>query len=104
MGRKSKPVMKKRMPRTVSLPLFIHSHFEKITASGLTISRYIENLVTNDIKTKQDTLIRQVWECKPCEKVWHTNNPSNDFALCKSCRKDATYVSTLKEYQNQEEE
>lgn len=104
MGRKRKSHGNKRHPCTVSLPLNIHSHFDKLSSTGITISRYIERLVNDDILNQQTTLIRQVWECLPCNKVWHTNNPSTDFALCKSCKKEANYISTLSEWEKKNEE
>ena len=106
MGRKRKPHGKKRHPCTVSLPMDIHAHFDKLSSTGMTISRYVERLVNDDILNNQTTLLRQVWECLKCDKVWHTNNPSSDYALCKTCKDEAVYVSTLAVFneKNKEEE
>lgn len=56
MGRKRKPMSKKRHPCTVSLPVDIHLHLDKIKDSGLTISRYVEQLIRKEIEKGQTTL------------------------------------------------
>lgn len=83
MGRKRKAMHNKRHPCTVSLPVDIHLHLDTIKDSGLTISRYLEQLIRKEIEKGQTTLNGYLYGCKECEAQYHSK------AVLKSnyCRK-----------------
>lgn len=96
MGRKRKPKHLKRQPCTVSLPLDVHLHLDEISKSGLTISRYVEKLIRDNIegKTKQTSLQRHVYSCPnpDCHRGhWHSPDSLVDFVWCSSCNTKAEY-------------
>lgn len=96
MGRKRKPKHLKRQPCTVSLPMDIHLHLDDIAKSGLTVSRYVEKLIRDNMegKTKQTTLQRHVFKCpnESCEReYWHTSDGMKDYTWCSKCNTHAEY-------------
>lgn len=100
---------KKRHPCTVSLPVDIHLHLDKIKDSGLTISRYVENLIRqNMVEKSQTSLVRHVWYCPKCDLTFHTSASIEHGIFKHSCGtwldKENHYQGTLDEYKKEEEE
>lgn len=99
---------KKRHPCTVSLPLEIHLHLDKIKESGLTISRYVENLIRQNMASSQTSLERYVWWCPDCDKRFHTSKSIESGVMKHSCgrwlEKNLHYRGTLDQVQKEEEE
>lgn len=96
MGRKKKPAHLQRTPCTVSLPLDIQKHLYEISQQGLTVSRYIEKLIRDNLEqnTKQTSLTRHVHRCpnESCEmNYWHTNDPNTGFQFCRVCKTHSEY-------------
>ena len=107
MGRKRKPKHLKRQPLTTSLPVDVHLHLDKIAAKGLTISRYVESLIRQDMKSNQKSLIRHVWWCPHCDIRFHTSQSISNGVVKHSCQnwleKDLHYRGTLEDVLKEEE-
>jgi len=105
MGRKRKAMHNKRHPCTVSLPVDIHLHLDKIKDNGLTISRYIESLIRKEMTGNQKSLTRHVWYCPDCDHTFHINQKLDLYKHTCGRYLEAKndYQGTLEEYLQEEE-
>ena len=86
MGRKRISKHLKRQPCTVSLPLDIHLHLDKVSHHQ-TVSKYIEYLIRKDIRGKQASLLNHKHICKKCGYVVinEINEKEHSRYLCYQC-------------------
>ena len=82
MGRKIKPIGLRRKVVSISLPLDVIAHLDKLVLSSnsrLTRSRHIEKLIRDSMLKGQATLdidvngLRWKWYCSKCERLFHVN-------------------------------
>lgn len=92
MGRKIKPLGLHRKPISISMPLDVIGHLDRMVLAsnkGLTRSRIIERLVRDSMLKGQTTFktIIATWECSGCGFTWQTKNTNLDFVFCIKCNR-----------------
>lgn len=92
MGRKIKPLGLRRRPISISLPLDVIGHLDRIVLAsnmGISRSRIVERLIRESMLKGQTTFksIIATWKCSACGFTWETKDTNLDFVFCIKCNR-----------------